>query len=197
MTNCKRVLLSLILVLGLSGCVSKTELIDVENDTTEYAASLEGRDFEQASNAMIQDMLDMGTLSKPNGKPYILVISRIENNTMQRIDVDELSKSIRIALIKSGKVRITAFQEDTMVMNSTQLRQSKEFNQANVRGKNSLVAPELSLSGKITQREFYVSGKKRIEYRFSMSITDLSNGLTIWEGEEKIKKLADKNAITW
>lgn len=197
MTNYKKILLSLILILGMSGCAAKTQLIDVENDTTERAASLEGRDFEQASNAMIQDMLDMGTLSKPNGKPYILVISRIENNTMQRIDVDELSKSIRIALIKSGKVRVTAFQEDKMVMASSQLRQSKEFNQANVRGKSSLAAPELSLSGKITQREFFVSGMKRIEYRFSMSITDLRNGLTIWEGEEKIKKLADRNAITW
>lgn len=99
--------------------------------------------------------------------------------------------------MKSGKVRVTAFQEDAMVMASGQLRQSKEFNQSNVRKSGSLAAPELSLSGKITQREFIVSGKKRIEYRFSMSITDLRNGLTLWEGEEKIKKLADKNAVTW
>ena len=82
-------------------------------------------------------------------------------------------------------------------MASGQLRQSGEFNKANVRQSGSLAAPELSLSGKITQREFIVSGKKRIEYRFSMSITDLRNGLTLWEGEEKIKKLADKHAITW
>lgn len=188
---------SLVFALILNGCTTETMLIDNENDSTERAAALEGRDFETASNSMIQDMLDMGTLSKPNGQPYILVISRIENDTMQRIDVDELSKSIRIALMKSGKVRVTAFQEDSMVMSSSQLRQSKEFNQSNVRKAGSLAAPELSLSGKITQREFIVSGKKRIEYRFSMSITDLKNGLTIWEGEEKIKKLADKNAVTW
>lgn len=185
------------MILCVNACTTSTMLIDNENDATERAASLEGRDFEMASNAMIQDMLDMGTLSKSNGQPYILVISRIRNNTLQRIDVDELSKSIRIALMKSGKVRVSAFQEDDMVMASGQLRQSSEFNTANVRGTGSLAAPELSLSGKITQREFIVSGKKRIEYRFSLSITDLRNGLTIWEGEEKIKKLADKNAITW
>lgn len=190
-------LLILCMILCVNACTTSTMLIDNENDATERAASLEGRDFEKASNAMIQDMLDMGTLSKSNGQPYILVISRIRNNTLQRIDVDELSKSIRIALMKSGKVRVSAFQEDDMVMASGQLRQSSEFNTANVRGMGNLAAPELSLSGKITQREFIVSGKKRIEYRFSLSITDLRNGLTIWEGEEKIKKLADKNAITW
>ena len=193
----KRYAIMLMIALLLSGCTTKTVLSDTENDTTERVAALEGRDFEDAANSMIEDMLEMGTLSKPNGQPYILVISRIENDTMQRFDIDELTKSIRIALMKSGKVRVTAFQEDSMVMQSAQLRKSKEFNQANVRQKNSLAAPELSLSGKINQREFRVSGDKRIEYRFSMSITDLSNGLTIWEGEKKIKKIADKNAVTW
>ena len=158
---------------------------------------MESRDFESVSNKMIADMLEMGTLNKPNGGVYVLVISRIENDTMQRIDVDELSKSIRIALMKSGKVRVTTFNEDSMVMASSQLRKSKEFNQANVRKAGSLAAPELSMSGKITQKELKVSGKKRIEYRFSLSITDLSNGLTLWEGEERITKLADKNAATW
>ena len=197
MKNIFKILSVLCFVLSLNGCATQTMLIDNENDTTDRAAALEGRDFEKAANAMIEDMLDMGTLSKPNGQPYILVISRIENDTMQRIDVDELSKSIRIALMKSGKVRVTAFQEDAMVMASGQLRASSEFNQANVRRSGSLAAPELSLSGKITQREFIVSGKKHIEYRFALSITDLRNGLTIWEGEEKIKKIADKNAVTW
>lgn len=186
-----------LLSFALTACATKTQMIDTDNDTTERAAGLEGRDFEDAANAMIEDMLEMGTLSRPNGQPYILVISRIENDTMQRIDVDELSKSIRIALMKGGKVRVTAFQEDSMIMASSQLRKSKEFNQANVRRQGSLAAPELSMSGKITQREFIVSGDKRIEYRFSLSITDLSNGLTIWEGEKKIKKIADKNAVTW
>ncbi len=185
------------MMLSVCGCATKTQMIDTENDTTERAAALEGRDFEDASNAMIEDMLEMGTVTKPNGQPYILVISRIENDTMQRLDTDELTKSIRIALMKSGKVRVTTFQEDSMVMKSSQLRKSKEFNQANVRKAGSLAAPELSLSGKITQKEFIVSGDKRIEYRFSLSMTDLSNGLTIWEGEKKIKKLADKNAVTW
>lgn len=185
------------MMLSVCGCATKTQMIDTENDTTERAAALEGRDFEDAANAMIEDMLEMGTVTKSNGQPYILVISRIENDTMQRLDTDELTKSIRIALMKSGKVRVTAFQEDSMVMKSSQLRKSKEFNQANVRKAGSLAAPELSLSGKITQKEFIVSGDKRIEYRFSLSMTDLSNGLTIWEGEKKIKKLADKNAVTW
>ncbi len=192
------ILLTTVLVTNLTACTTPTQIIDVENDTTERVAALEGRDFEYAAAAMVEDMINTGTLNKGNGQPYILMISRIQNNTMQRIDIDELTKTIRIALTRSGNVRVTTFKEDDAVMQSTQLRYSNEFNQANVRGYNSLAAPELSLSGTITQREFQVSyGTKRIEYRFSLSITDLRNGLTIWEGEKKIKKLADRNAISW
>ncbi len=181
----------------LGGCATKTELIDVENDSTERAAGLEYRDFESAARKMVGQMLASGNLNKPGGGRYVLIISRIANNTMQRIDVDQLSKKIRIELINSGKVAVTNMEEDARVMQSRQLRKSKEVNQATVAKKGALIAPELSLSGKITQREFIVSGDKRIEYTFALSITSLDTGLTLWEGEETIIKRADKNAITW
>lgn len=184
-------------LLLISGCVTKTELIDIENDSTERAAGLEYRDFESAARSMVSEILTSGNLNKPRGGRYVLIISRIVNNTMQRIDVDQLSKKIRIELINSGKVAVTNMEEDSRVMQSRQLRQSREVNQATVAKKGTLIAPELSLSGKITQREFIVSGDKRIEYTFALSITSIDTGLTLWEGEKTIIKKTDKNTITW
>lgn len=181
----------------LAGCATKTELIDVENDSTDRAAGLEYRDFENASRSLVNEMIASGNLNKPGGGRYVLIISRIANDTMQRIDVDQLSKKIRIELINSGKVAVTNMEEDSRVMQSRQLRQSKEINQSTVARKGALIAPELSLSGKITQREFIVSGDKRIEYTFALSITSLDTGLTLWEGEKTIIKRADKHAVTW
>lgn len=181
----------------ISGCATKTELIDIENDSSERAAGLEYRDFESSARSMVSEMLASGNLNKRGGGRYVLIISRIANNTMQRIDVDQLSKKIRIELINSGKVAVTNMEEDARVMQARQLRQSKEVNQATVAKKGSLIAPELSLSGKITQREFIISGDKRIEYTFALSITSIDTGLTLWEGEKTIIKRADKNAITW
>lgn len=79
-------------LLLISGCVTKTELIDIENDSTERAAGLEYRDFESAARSMVSEILTSGNLNKPRGGRYVLIISRIVNNTMQRIDVDQLSK---------------------------------------------------------------------------------------------------------
>ena len=181
----------------LSGCASKTQLVDMENDTTDIASALEYRDFDKAAKSMVTNMIMSGNLDKPSGGRYVLIISRIMNDTMQRIDVDQLSKKIRVELINSGKVMVSNVEEDARVMQSRQLRNSKEFNQAGVAQKGTLIAPELSLSGKISQREFRVGRQKRIEYTFSLSITMLQTGITLWEGEETIIKLADKNAVSW
>lgn len=180
-----------------SGCTTRTELIDIDNDMSERAAGLEYRDFESAARSLVSEMLSSGNLTKPSGGRYVLIISRIANDTMQRIDVDQLSKKIRIELINSGRVAVSNIEEDARVMQTRQLRNSREVNQATVAKKGTLIAPELSLSGKITQREFIISGDKRIEYTFALSITSLDTGLTLWEGEKTIIKKTDKNAITW
>ena len=99
----------------LGGCATKTELIDVENDSTERAAGLEYRDFESAARKMVGQMLASGNLNKPGGGRYVLIISRIANNTLQRIDVDQLSKKIRIELINSGKVAVTNMEEEITI----------------------------------------------------------------------------------
>ncbi len=181
----------------LSGCSPTTKLIDVQNDSTERVAGLEYRDFENAARTLVNEMLMSGSLNKPDKGKYVLIVSRIANNTMQYIDVDQLSKKIRIDLINSGKVVVTNLLEDDIVLDSRELRKSDEINQKTVAKKGSLIAPELSLSGKITQREFWVSNKKRIEYTFAISITNIETGLTVYEGETTIIKSTAKNAITW
>ena len=192
-----RKLLTMLTCLIIAGCTTKTELIDVENDTSDRAAGLEYRDFENAARSMVTDMLASGQLQKPGGGRYVLIVSRIANDTYQRIDVDQLSKKIRVELMNSGKVAVTTLDEDARIMQARQLRGSNEVNQATVAKQGTLIAPDLSLSGKINQREFIVSGKKRIEYLFSLSMTDINTGLSLWEGEKAIIKSTDKKAVTW
>lgn len=184
-------------ILALGACTTKTELIDMENDSSDRAAGLEYRDFEKAASAMVSDILESGELNKRGGGRYVLIVSRIENDTMQRIDVAQLSKKIRMELKRSGKVAVTNIEGDARVAQVRSLQKSKLVNQATVARNGQVIAPDISLSGKITQREFIVSGDKRIEYTFALDITDLKTGLTLWEGEETIIKRADKNAVSW
>lgn len=195
-------ILILLAALTLSGCAQPTRVLQ-SNEAEEYITTgLSSRDFEQAADEAVQSMLTSGAVAPVNGKKNILVISNILNDTMQRIDTDQLVKKIRIALLQSGSVKTTTAiglngSEDKMNDAYSQLARSKKINKSTLR-KQSLTAPNMSLSGKILQRNNRTSkGNQLIEYYFQLTLTDLSDGLGIWEGETPIRKLADKDSVSW
>ena len=172
-TNYPHVLMALALI-GISAC-TPTENIDIHNDTGGAVMGLDYRDFQKAASEAITSMLTSGAVSKPDGSRYVLAISTVTNDTMQRIDTDQLIKKIRIELLNSGKVVVTTAvstngAEDQMAMQSRQLRQSDEFKQSTVAQKGQMIAPDLSLSGKIIQRNIKIdSSKQQAEYYFQLS----------------------------
>ncbi len=201
-----RWLLSLLVVGTLfSGCATKTSNIDMNNDKGEAVMGLDYRDFQDAAQQMIGSLIQSGAVdSHEPGVRKVVVISRIINDTMQQIDTDQLVKKIRVGLLRSGKVVITTAvgangAEDKMSSQTRKdLRGNAEFNQATVAGKGNMIAPDMSLSGKILQRNVSVDrDTQRIEYYFQMSLTDINTGLAFWEDERVIGKRGSNKTAAW
>lgn len=187
-----------------SGCETKTTNIDIENDKGEAVMGLDYRDFQGAAQDMIESLLASGAVDKKDGERYVLVISRIINDTMQHIDTDQLIKKIRVGLLQSGKVVVTTAvgvsgAEDPMSMQTRdELRGNVEFDQKTVAGKGEMIAPDLSLSGKILQRNIRVDSKtQRVEYYFQLSLTDIKTGLAFWEDERIVAKRGSNKSVAW
>jgi uncharacterized protein (TIGR02722 family) len=200
-------LLAMTAVLGLSGCGDgigmQTTMIDPRADRSAIGTGLDMRDFETAATDAVQSMLSSPTLTKQSGGRYVLAISRITNDTMQRIDTDLLVKRIRVELLNSGKVVVTTAvglsgPEDPMAMKTRQLRGSQEFRATTIARTGQMVAPDLSLSGKIIQHNSRLGdGSQRIDYSFQLALTDINNGLAMWEDEKPISKLASARTVAW
>ena len=183
-----------------------TSVVDL-NDQAEVAAmqqvmELEYRDWTKTAENMTKSMLDSGALDK-TAKP-ILVVSNITNDTAQRFDTDILVKKIRTTLMKSGKVQITTNfpGEDTAANAVRALRTNNEYDASTIAGMKNLVAPNMSLSGKMLQRNlkldsgWFSSVDTRVEYYLQLTLTDLRTGLSVWEDEQPIIKEGD-HAPTW
>ena len=99
---------------------------------------------------MTSELLASGALGRVANPPAVLAISRIVNNTGQQIDIDLLTKKIRVALLQSGKAVTTTTMglggtaEDPMAQG---LQQENEF-KSDVK---STRTPDFTLSGKIIQ----------------------------------------------
>ncbi|MGB2130530.1 MAG: penicillin-binding protein activator LpoB [Marinobacterium sp.] len=185
-----------------AGCTPQTQLLTPGTPNAPVTMGLSGSDFAQAASDAVQSMLTSGAVDRNDGKKNIMVVSTVLNDTMQRIDTDQLVKKIRVDLLRSGKVLTTTAiglngAEDKMTQAYAELSQSRKIDHT-TRVRQRLAAPNMSLSGKIIQRNNRVDGNKQlVEYYFQLTLTDLSNGLAIWEGETPIQKLGSAKGTSW
>lgn len=201
----KRMIFCLAACVCLTGCAVETTNIDTMNDDGKAVMGLDYRDFDQAATAMITSLIRSGTLAKKDGGRYVVATGRIVNDTMQRIDTDQLMAKIEQELMNSGLVAMTSAvgdkAKDSMVYEMRDLRDSEvsdEFQDATLPAKRQLIAPDLSLSGKILQRNVkYDRNVQQVEYYFQLRLTDLTTGLRYWEEEKMIGKRGSNKMVSW
>lgn len=190
-------------MLPLAGCAPTATVVRPGVPQTPTTLGLDYRDFEFAAMEATQSMLGSGAVDRPGGGRYVLAISRIINDTMQRIDTDQLVKKIRVALLQSGKVVTTTAvsidgPEDQMVYEARELNASDEFDQSTKISKGQLVRPDFSLSGKLIQRNHKIdSSTQQVDYYFQLTLTDIKSGLAYWEGETPIIKQGSNRSVSW
>ncbi len=203
----KSLIVSLALgALVLTGCNQQPQYAGGTGSSVKQAPMTMGidrGDFERAAVQATESMLQSGALNKRGGGRYVVGIDRIINDTTQRIDTDMLIKKIRIAMLKSGKAVVTtAYQyggaESTMSHSVRKLRNNGEFKRTTIAKKNSMIAPDMGLTGKIMQRNARTTnGKQLVEYYFQLTLTLLESGLAIWEDEVVVGKLGSNDTVSW
>lgn len=126
---------------------------------------------------------------------------------MQRIDTDQLMAKVEEELLNSGQVVMTSAvggsgAPDKMVYQMRKdIRDSDvgdEFKKDTLPAKEQLIAPELSISGKIFQRNIrYSKDLQQVEYYFQLKLTDLTTGLRFWQKETIIGKRGSNKSVAW
>jgi len=193
------------LCMALAAC-SGTRVIDT-NDAKEVASmqqvmELEYRDWTKTAENMTESMLKSGALKTVN-KP-VIAVGNIINDTQQRFDTDILTKKIRTTLMKSNAAQIaTNFSGEDLTSEKMRAKRSDvEYDQSTIAKTGTLVAPNMSLSGKMLQRNlkldsgWFSSVDSRVEYYLQLTLTDLKTGLSVWEDEQPIIKEGDHHP-TW
>lgn len=187
----------------LTGCASTgtRTISDAESQEIE-TATLSDNDFEKAAQEMVNDLLSRPVMAnKKNGKPYYVYFYGIKNDTSQRLNVKDLSSYIENELINSGKVEPTrAFgsDRDESIAQARDLANSALVDKSTVKKNGKVKAYDYSLTGRIQQKDSILDGgKKLIEYKFDMELNNTETGTKVWGRVKNIKKLTDKNTITW
>lgn len=164
---------------------------------------LDYRDFEYTAEQAVASFLSSSLSNRSESDaPWVMAISRMINDTALDIDTDQLVKKIRVELMNSGRVIVTTAvglegSEDPLSAKVRDLKDSKLFNQETVAEDGTMVAPDLSLSGKIIQRVNRIGNKQQADYYFQLTATNIETGLAYWEFEQVIAKLGSNRRFSW
>ena len=185
----------------VAGCEPKTRNIDVMHDEGKAVMALDYRDFDQAASKMTQSLLGSGALKKQDGSRYVVATGRITNDTMQRIDTDQLMAKIETELLNSGQAVMTSAigsGTDELLHDTRELRDSEEFDPDTTAKRQTLIAPELTISGKIFQRNIRYDRKtEQVEYYFQLKLSEVASGLRFWQDETLIGKRGSSKSVSW
>lgn len=199
--NSRIILISALMSICVAGCGPKTTNIDTRNDDGKAVMELDYRDWDQAASQMVQSLIASGALKKQGGGRYVVATGRIVNDTMQRIDTNQLMAKIEEELMNSGQVVMTSAigsESDALIHQTRELRDSEEFDQDTIAKRGTLIAPELTISGKIFQKNLrYDRKRQQVEYYFQLKLSDVSSGLRYWQKESVIGKRGSNKSVPW
>lgn len=193
---------TLAIVVAFIGCVDKTEYVNLADSKEYTSVGLDYHDIQDAAQKSIDSLISSKYAKKIDAdKPKVLVISAVINDTMQHIDTEQLTRKITREMRNSGKFVLSLAMgesSDSMIHTARKARNNDEYNQYTTIEKGELIAPELSLSGKIIQKNTKISsGKQRIDYYFLLTLSDIKSGLVLWDDEVNIIKVGSNKNVAW
>jgi PBP1b-binding outer membrane lipoprotein LpoB len=168
---------------------------------------LDIQDATDAAGAMSASLLEANILGR-DGTPSIIAIDRYVNATTQQIDRDEVIKKIRVTLNKAG-VAQTLTTIDSRGETGGESNIGSKFARENIdtvpgspgRATPEALVPDYALTYKILENQARVRrfGRdvKQVTYTFQMSLTDVRNGLAVWEDETQITKQGKTPSVGW
>ncbi len=185
------------LTLLFSGCETEVTAVDPKAQSALSANQISPQEWAQAADKLVSNLLSRDVLDKAPERPAVMAISRIVNNTQQQIDIDSLTKKIRVALNQSGKIVTTTTLGLGGKAEDPLAKEAAEYNAFMGGQKKETKMPYYTLSGKLLEDRIRTGSSTQITYTFQLSLTETKTGLAVWEAEEQLGKVAKRPGVGW
>lgn len=167
----------------LTGCATTIDYGDPTSSkplSTDFGSS----DLQQIATSMVDSMLATAPLPADGRRP-VLIIDPVKNKTMQHIDTESITDSIRTRLIRSGRF---TFQDRTTEASLQQELAYQKHAAANPVQEGQQVAAEYMLTANLSEIEQKFGRVTDVYYKFTLNLRNLRTGTLDWADEKEIRK---------
>lgn len=185
-----------IVAIGLAGCQSSPKVAygdpqEIETVNTDFGST----DLQMIAAKMVDSLLVFPPIAEmTRDKRPVVVVAKVKNKTMQHIDTESVTDTIRTKLLRSGKFQF---------VDATTREQAR--NEIDFQNAGGMVDREKAVSvGKQTGAQFMLTSnlseiKKTagrttdVYFKFTMNLLNLESGLLEWADEKEIRKTAKRS----
>jgi hypothetical protein len=183
------------LVASLSACGAQVVRYGDAQAVSTVSTDFGSSDLQQIAQSMVDSMLTFPPIVEETSRRRpVVAIDRVKNKTMQHIDTESITDSIRARLLKSGKFRFIDRTTDSQAIDEVRYQQESGLTQAGGAVKfGRQLAPEYMVTANFSEIEQRNSDTKDVYYKFTMSLKNLSTGILEWSDEKEIRKTATRS----
>ena len=159
--------------------------------STEFGSS----DLQQIADSMVDSLLVFPPVVElTSTKRPVIAVDRVKNKTMQHIDTESITDSIRAKLIKSGKFRFIDRTTDTQAIEEIKIQQESGLVDQNTAVDfGTQIGAEFLLTANFSEIKQKAGSITDVYYKFTMNLKNLKTGILEWSDEKEIRKIFKKS----
>lgn len=196
MKKYKKVIISTstLLLLGTSSVYGDVDYVNTQN-VERTTVSFGSSDLNMIAEKMVTSMLQ-AQLFDGQKKP-VIDFADIKNETTEQIYTKSIVDKIKVHLLKSGKVRVSVYNEIGDVLKKELEHQSSKYvKQDTAKQIGNQVGADQILYGEITSIEKRDGEKVDLYYKITLKLADIQNAELTWADEKEIRKIGSKGVTT-
>jgi len=195
MKSLPKLLLCLTLAaLPLSGCAHKVSYGDAGSATplsTEFGSS----DLQQIAESMVDSLVSFPPMAEVTGQRRpVVTVDKVKNKTMQHIDTESVTDSIRTKLIRTGKFRFIDRTTDSAAIDEIKTQQESGLvDKKTAVDFGEQIGAEYMLTANFSEIRQKAGSTTDVYYKFTMNLKNLRTGILEWSDEKEIRKTFTKS----
>jgi uncharacterized protein (TIGR02722 family) len=175
---------------SLSGCASTMQYGDAGSAkpiSTEFGSS----DLQQIAEAMVDSMISFPPMVEMTAsRRPVVSVDKVKNKTMQHIDTESVTDSIRTRLIRSGKFRFIDRTTDEQTVEELKTQQDSGLvDKKTAVNFGQQIGAEFLLTSNFSEIRQKLGSTTDVYYKFTMSLKNLKTGILEWSDEKEIRKV--------
>jgi uncharacterized protein (TIGR02722 family) len=198
--NFKTIMLCISSAMLVNGCSSNPTVTYVNPNTVDTTSiGFNSTDLQTTAKSMVDQMLSFPPIIQltQNSTP-VLFVDTLTNSTSDFIDTQAITDTITTELIQSGKFQFVDMTKVNTIKNQLNYQnKSGMVNPATAAKLGQQIGAQYMLYGDIASINAMNSNQQSLYYQITMKLLNVQTGIIVWQGQQQIRKVAQRSTFGW